>query len=291
MLLTAVFRSLHLPLNLVTFVVGSSYQYSEKYSQDKQRLAAITTDRNARKAGSDVVKEVSSPPLSGMLYPLLQALDEEHLGVDFQFGGVDQRKIFTYAEAYLPKLGYKKRVHLMNKMVPGLAGGKMSSSDPNSKIDFLDSPEVVVRKIEAASCEDGIIKDNGVLAFVGNVIVPIEALMRSQGRVGDAIWVGAEESVFTVEEEGGKLHHFATFEALELEFAAGTVKPAGLKQAVAKAINALLKPIQEDLLNDLEFARISKLAYPDGKEEVIESSSTSVKEAEVAVSASEASKL
>lgn len=25
-----------------------------------------------------------------MLYPLLQALDEEHLGVDFQFGGVDQ---------------------------------------------------------------------------------------------------------------------------------------------------------------------------------------------------------
>lgn len=89
-LLTAVFRSLQLPLHLVTFVVGSTYQYSERYSQDKQRLAAITTDRNARKAGAEVVKEVESPLLSGMLYPLLQALDEEHLGVDFQFGGVDQ---------------------------------------------------------------------------------------------------------------------------------------------------------------------------------------------------------
>jgi tyrosyl-tRNA synthetase len=29
---------------------------------------------------------------------LFQALDEEHLGVDAQFGGVDQRKIFTFAE-------------------------------------------------------------------------------------------------------------------------------------------------------------------------------------------------
>lgn len=52
----------------------------------------------------------------------LQALDEEYLKVDAQFGGVDQRKIFMFAEKYLPALGYKKRIHLMNPMVPGLAG-------------------------------------------------------------------------------------------------------------------------------------------------------------------------
>ena len=28
-------------------------------------------------------------------------------------------KIFVYAEEFLPKLGYKKRIHLMNPMVPG----------------------------------------------------------------------------------------------------------------------------------------------------------------------------
>ena len=28
----------------------------------------------------------------------VQALDEEYLGVDAQFGGIDQRKIFTFAE-------------------------------------------------------------------------------------------------------------------------------------------------------------------------------------------------
>ena len=52
----------------------------------------------------------------------------------------------------------------MNAMVPGLSGGKMSSSDPNSKIDFLDPPEVVRRKIKAAFCEEGNTAENGVLA-------------------------------------------------------------------------------------------------------------------------------
>lgn len=46
----------------------------------------------------------------------LQALDEEYLKVDAQFGGVDQRKIFTLAEKHLPHLGYSKRIHLMNPM-------------------------------------------------------------------------------------------------------------------------------------------------------------------------------
>lgn len=90
LLLTAVFRSLNLPLHLVTFVVGSSYQYAADYNLDQFRLSAITSGRDARKAGAEVVKQVDSPLLSGMLYPLLQALDEEYLNVDFQFGGNDQ---------------------------------------------------------------------------------------------------------------------------------------------------------------------------------------------------------
>ena len=35
-----------------------------------------------------------------------QALDEEYLKVDAQFGGVDQRKIFTLAEKVNLKLSY-----------------------------------------------------------------------------------------------------------------------------------------------------------------------------------------
>lgn len=74
------------------------------------------TEHDAKKAGAEVVKQVSNPLLSGLLYPGLQALDEHHLKVDAQFGGVDQRKIFTFAEKYLPMMGYEKCIHLMNPM-------------------------------------------------------------------------------------------------------------------------------------------------------------------------------
>jgi len=52
------------------------------------------------------------------------------------------------AEEQLPRLGYAKRAHLMNPMVPGLTGTKMSSSEENSKIDLLDSAAQVKKKIK-----------------------------------------------------------------------------------------------------------------------------------------------
>lgn len=57
---------------------------------DNYRLCAIVTEHDAKKAGAEVVKQVESPLLSGLLYPGMQALDEQYLGCDFQFGGVDQ---------------------------------------------------------------------------------------------------------------------------------------------------------------------------------------------------------
>ena len=62
---------------------------------------------------------------------------------------MDQRKIFALAKEVLPKIGYKQRAHLMNPMVPGLAGGKMSSSDPDSKIDLLDGPDIVKVRVKS----------------------------------------------------------------------------------------------------------------------------------------------
>jgi hypothetical protein len=90
MLLTTVLQSIGVPVERLTFVVGSSFQLSAAYNMDAYRLAASTTEHDAKKAGAEVVKQVSSPLLSGLLYPGLQALDEQYLDVDFQFGGVDQ---------------------------------------------------------------------------------------------------------------------------------------------------------------------------------------------------------
>ena len=63
---------------------------NRKYAKDCLRLAALTSQRDAKKAGAEVVKQVASPLLSSLVYPGLQALDEEYLDCDFQFGGVDQ---------------------------------------------------------------------------------------------------------------------------------------------------------------------------------------------------------
>ena len=179
--ITALLQAVDVPIGRLEFVLGSSYQLSAKYTMDLFRLSSVVTEHDAKKAGAEVIKQVASPLLSGLLYPLMQALDEEHLDVDAQFGGVDQRKIFALAVETLPKIGYKERAHLMNPMVPGLAGGKMSSSDPDSKIDLLDPPELVKKKIRKAFAVPKEVEGNGIISFVEHVLLPSSAL-KDHGR-------------------------------------------------------------------------------------------------------------
>jgi tyrosyl-tRNA synthetase len=87
-----VLSSLGIPVEKLKFVLGSSYQLTREYNMDNYRLCATVTEHDAKKAGAEVVKQVESPLLSGLLYPGLQALDEQYLDCDFQFGGVDQVK-------------------------------------------------------------------------------------------------------------------------------------------------------------------------------------------------------
>lgn len=181
-MITALLKSVNVPIDKLEFVLGSSYQLSAKYTMDLFKLSSVVTEHDAKKAGAEVVKQVDNATLSGLIYPLMQALDEEHLGVDAQFGGVDQRKIFALAKDVLPKVGYKERAHLMNPMVPGLQGGKMSASDPDSKIDLLDTPEAVKRKVKKAQAAPKEVKDNGVLSFVEYVLLPASRLRHGAPR-------------------------------------------------------------------------------------------------------------
>ena len=174
--ITSLLKAVNVPIEQLEFVTGSQYQLSKEYAMDVFRMSAIVTEHDSKKAGAEVVKQVDNPVLSGLIYPLMQALDEQHLDVDVQFGGVDQRKIFTLAAEQLPKLGYKARAHLMNPMVPGLAGGKMSASDPDSMIDLLDSPDVVRRKLKKSHAAPKEIEGNGVISFVEYVLLPASGL-------------------------------------------------------------------------------------------------------------------
>lgn len=243
----AMLTSIGVPLEKLKFVKGTDYQLSREYTLDVYKLTSVVTQHDARKAGAEVVKQVEYPLLSGLLYPGLQALDEEYLKVDAQFGGVDQRKIFTFAEKYLPQLGYEKRIHFMNPMVPGLAGGKMSSSEEDSKIDLIDSPANVKKKLKKAFCEPGNITDNGLLSFVKHVLFSL--FPKGEG--------------FTVnrnEKNGGDLT-FMTYPELETCFAENKLHPGDLKAAVEKYINQLLEPIRKTFESP-ELQKLSAAAYP-----------------------------
>jgi len=105
----AVIRSLlrrfDAPQQKLEFVRGTEYQLTDAYVTDVYKLSKLATQRDVKKAGSQVVKKKASPTLAGLLYPCLQALDEKYLDVDCHMGGLDQRKTFTFAEKYLFKLG------------------------------------------------------------------------------------------------------------------------------------------------------------------------------------------
>lgn len=255
-LVKAILKSINVPIDKLMFVVGSSYQLSEKYTMDLFRLSNIVSQNDAKRAGADVVKQVANPLLSGLIYPLMQALDEEFLDVDVQFGGVDQRKIFVLAEENLPGLGYKKRAHLMNKMVPGLGqGGKMSASDPNSKIDLLEDPKVVVKKINSAYCAPGDIENNGLIAFIENVILPIQQLH-----------AGKDEGVFNFfidrpDKYGGPIT-YTSLDELKDDYKNDKLSPVDLKSGVSSQINALLAPIRAEFDADPEFQDFEAKGYP-----------------------------
>jgi len=242
----AMLTAIGVPLNKLEFVKGTDYQLSREYTLDVYRLSSVVTEHDARKAGAEVVKQVDHPLLSGLLYPGLQALDEEYLKVDAQFGGVDQRKIFTFAEKYLSKLGYQTRIHLMNPMVPGLTGSKMSSSDADSKIDLIDSPADLKRKLKKAFCEPGNVADNGILAFTKHVLFPALKLSEFRACRSDV--------------NGGDLV-FSSYNELENSFASSVLHPGDLKGAVEGYLNRLLDPVRAVFATP-ELKALAAKAYP-----------------------------
>lgn len=188
-----------------------------------------------------------------------------------------QRKIFTMAQDCLPKLGYAKRAHLMNPMVPGLAGGKMSSSDPNSKIDFLDSAADVKKKIKAAFCEEKNITDNGILSFHKAVLFPLQTMRIAQlvergenpasaeNRTKLFISPNAPEGTLVTisrdEKFGGDVH-YQQFQQMEDEFASGALHPGDLKKITTEMINDLLEPVRKVFKEDQAFQDAERAAYP-----------------------------
>lgn len=230
----------------IEIIKGSSYQLSKEYVMDLYKMSSYVSVRNSTKAASDVVKMGDNPMLSGLLYPLLQALDEQYLDIDVQLGGVDQRKIMVLAREFLPKLGYHPRIEVMFSLMRGLTqDGKMSSSVQHSKIDLLDDLKTIQDKLKSAYCPEGD-PENGILDFAKIII-----MTQKQDK-------GEEFIIDRPEKWGGPLK-FKTIEELEKAFVSKQLHPMDLKSGVAIEIDRLLTPIRKKMIGK---ESLIKEAYP-----------------------------
>ncbi|KAG5755594.1 hypothetical protein H9Q69_000979 [Fusarium xylarioides] len=247
--ITAMLKACGVPVDQLRFVKGSDYQKSAEYSMDLFKLSSLVSEKQSKKAGAEVVKQTDNAPLSGLIYPLMQVLDEQYLDCDVQFGGIDQRKLFTAATEWLPKLGYRKRSHLMSPMVPGLNGNKMSSSDEDSKIDLLDAPDIVAKKVNKAHCVAGELEDNGLIALVLYVLMPL-----SKMKTGTP--------TFTVEGDTAMLKHYTNIDDVRDDYKTHVLTPKMLKVAVAKGLNEIMEPIRAEFAASNEWQEVTLKAYP-----------------------------
>ena len=242
-----ILKTIGVDIKKLEFVKGSELQLDKKYFHDLLKLSTFTSIRNSTKAASEAVKTAKGDNvmLSGMIYPLMQALDEEYLKVDAQFAGLDQRKIMVYARENLPKIGYEQRIELMTPMIRGLVGRQMSSSIENTKIDLLDDEQKVLNKIKKAECVEGN-PDSGVMALLKYLVFGIKEDKKKK---------------FIVERPekfGGNLE-YGSYEQIEKDFVDKKLHPLDLKNAVGKEINFLL----ENFRKDKKLHELHEKAYGD----------------------------
>lgn len=221
------------------FYRGSDFELKESYVKDLFRLTSMTTVKRATRAAAEVTR-MKDTKVSELMYPVMQALDEEHLDVDIQLGGVDQRHVMIFARECLGLLGYRKRVEMMTPLLLSLQGpgAKMSASAPESNIKVYESEESIKKKISKAYCPMGSAQDNPVLQISKFLIFGL----------------GSE---ITIHQRSGQDLEVKSYESLEAKYVNGEIHPADLKPAVAEQVIRLFTRAREyfsdntDILKDL----------------------------------------
>lgn len=128
----------------------------------------------------------------------------------------------------------------------------MSSSEDESKIDLLDSPSNVKKKLKKAFCEPGNIDNNGILSFAKHVIFP---LLKS-----------GEKYVVPSKSADAEQVYYDSYKDLELAFGEQTLHPGDLKASVEAYINKLLEPIRKTFEEPALKSLVEK-AYPSKSKE------------------------
>ena len=223
------------------FVRGSSYQLDKEYFMDVLKISTFATIKRTIRAASEVCR-MKNPKVGELIYPIMQALDEEYLRVDIQLGGIDQRHIMAFAREYLPMIGYKKRVEIMVPLTTSLQGPgtKMSASIPMTHIKIYESEESTRKKIKKAYCPEGVIESNPIIEICKFLVFPVKGKIKIERD----------------EKHGGDLE-IDTYEELEKQFKEKKIHPLDLKNSVADYLIENFKKVRKyfdkhtDILKEL----------------------------------------
>lgn len=237
------FIALGLDPKRTEFLLGSDFQLKPEFSLDVLRMAVGTTLLRARRSMAEIARHLKDPDVAQVIYPLMQAVDMAHLGVDVAVGGIDQRKVHMVAREKLPVLGYRKPVCVHMPLLHGLDGAAKMSSSKGNFIAIDDEPATIEEKVRKAFCPQKIVKDNSIIEYAEHVVLPALGRFRVSREV----------------KHGGPLEIESAVELRKL-YAAGKLHPTDLKAAVGAALVQVLAPVRRYFEEHSD----AKLARPSG---------------------------
>lgn len=244
------FQALGLRGPRVRYVWASEAVCDAEYWRKVIAIAKSITLRRVRRALPIMGRSLDAADVEAawLFYPCMQAADIFQLEVDVACAGIDQRKVHMLARDAAEKLGWRKPICLHVPLLMGLSGpgasiegifdederlnkrirSKMSKSVPGGCIYVHDGPDEIRAKIRRAYCPAKQAKDNPVLEIAKLIVFP------ALGHL----------DVERPEKYGGPVS-YNSYDELERDFAAGSLHPLDLKNAVAEALIEILKPIRE----------------------------------------------
>lgn len=192
-----------------------------------------------RKAGE--LKDVAQ-----YFYPMMQCADIFHLEADICQLGLDQRRVNMLARELGPKLGWWKPVIISHHMLMGLQGvkepegfddntafdreisSKMSKSKASTCIFVHDTEEQIREKIRRAYCPEKQVQNNPMLDYTKHMIFRSFKTMKIERQ----------------KKFGGDIE-FSGYEDLERAYIQGNIHPLDLKNAIARYLDTMIKPVRE----------------------------------------------
>lgn len=214
------------------FILGSSFQTTQKYTDELYKLATFTTIVRAKRSMDQVSRHSKHPKVANVIYPLMQVADMSSLEVDVALGGMEQRKIQMLARENLPKIDKEVPVCIHTPLLHGLDGDEKMSSSKGNFIAIDDEESEIEIKINKSFCPIKEIEGNPIIEIATHFIFTTQ----------DKLLIERPEKF------GGDLE-LSENELIDM-YSKGEVHPIDLKNAVAAFLINYLANVREYMLNN-----------------------------------------